>query len=173
MADTHYRMSASRAYAEMVDDRLRALRVTRLPGHPTLGDFTERRLLPAVRTCVSFSSRLEVLSQRLAWTSGLLRTRVDTNLSLQNRDLLSSMDRRTELQLRLQRTVEKLSVVAITYYAVALLDHLVAPLHLDRWVDREALLAGLSAITLASAWTGLRRVHRSIADEPRPGSVIT
>ena len=38
------------------------------------------------------------------------------------------MDKRADLQLRLQRTVEGLSVVAISYYAVSLAGYLLYPL---------------------------------------------
>ncbi len=38
----------------------------------------------------------------------------------QNQKILGSMDRRANLQLRLQQTVEGLSVAAITYYIVGL-----------------------------------------------------
>jgi uncharacterized membrane-anchored protein len=95
-------------------------------GYQTLADFTERRLAPAVRTCDSFSARLEDLSQRAAWTSELLRTRIDIALTKQNRDLLQSMDERARVQLRLQQTVEGLSVVAISYYLVALVGYLLS-----------------------------------------------
>lgn len=168
VARTDYRMSASRAYAEMVEDRLGSLRVKRVPGHQTLGDFTERRLLPAVRTCISFSSRLEVLSQRLSWTSSLLRTRVDTALSIQNRDLLQSMNRRTALQLHLQQTVEGLSVFAISYYAVGLLEHVLAAVHVGGHWDQIHLLAALVPVVLATAWISLRRFHRRL--ETRVGA---
>jgi uncharacterized membrane-anchored protein len=129
MAETRYRMSATRAYAQLSTDRLQSLSVSQVRGHPTLADFTERRLIPAMRTCNSFSQRLEDLSQRVAWTSSLLRTRVDTALARQNRDLLDSMNRRTYLQLRLQQTVEGLSVVAISYYLVGLLGYVFKSLH--------------------------------------------
>ncbi len=43
----------------------------------------------------------------------------------QNRDLLKSMNDRTRLQLRLQATVEGLSVAAISYYVVGLFGYLV------------------------------------------------
>lgn len=171
VARTDYRMSATRAYAEMVEDRLASLRVTRVPGHQTLGDFTERRLLPAVRTCMSFSSRLEVLSQRLSWTSSLLRTRVDTALSVQNRDLLQSMNRRTALQLHLQQTVEGLSVVAISYYAVGLLEHVLAAVHMGSHWDQIHLLAALVPVILATAWFSMRRFQRRM--ETRAGAVST
>lgn len=123
VAETRYRMSATRAYAQLSMDRLASLRIGVVRGYQTLADFTERRLVPAVRTCDSFSARLEDLSQRAAWTSELLRTRIDIALSKQNRDLLLSMDRRATLQLRLQQTVEGLSVVAISYYLVALVGY--------------------------------------------------
>lgn len=162
-ATTHYRMSASRAYAEMVDDRLRGLRIKRVSGYQSLDDFTERRLLPAVRTCISFSSRLDALSQRVAWTSSLLRTRVDTELSTQNRDLLLSMNRRTALQLRLQQTVEGLSVVAISYYAVGLLGHVLDGLDPGPTVSRTAILAVMVPIVFLAACLGLRWLHGSAA----------
>jgi len=144
MADTRYRMSATRAYAQLSTDRLQSLKVGEVRGHPTLADFTERRLVPAMRTCDSFSQRLEDLSQRVAWTSSLLRTRVDTALARQNLDLLESMDRRTQVQLRLQQTVEGLSVVAISYYLVGLLGYLYKSLHESVPALKPEIATGLS-----------------------------
>jgi uncharacterized membrane-anchored protein len=159
VAETRYRMSASRAYAQIVHDRLESLRVGRIKGQQTLGDFTDRRLLPAVRTCVSFSARLEDLSQRAAWASSLMRTRVDTALSMQNRDLLASMDRRTDLQLRLQQTVEGLSVVAISYYLVGLLGYVSHGLEAP-WPRHDVLMAAVVPVVLLVTWLGLKRVTR-------------
>jgi len=133
LAQTRYRMSATRAYAQICADRLAGLQVRSIDGHQTLSEFTDRRLVPAVRTCLSFIERVEELSQRASWTSGLLRTRIDTALARQNRDLLAAMNRRTQLQLRLQQAVEGLSVVAISYYLVALIGYatLLLPLKHD------------------------------------------
>jgi uncharacterized membrane-anchored protein len=158
MADTRYRMSASRAYAEIVTDRLNSLRIGRIPGYQTLADFTDRRLLPAVRTCISFSARLEDLSQRVAWTTSLLRTRVDTSLSQQNRDLLASMDRRTYLQLRLQQTVEGLSTVAIGYYMLGLFGYLVRGIERELPLDHDIVLALLVPVALFCAWFLAKRI---------------
>jgi uncharacterized membrane-anchored protein len=160
VAETHYRMSATRAYAQLSIDRLASLSIGAVRGHQTLADFTERRLTPAVRTCESFSTRLENLSQRAAWTSELLRTRIDIALAKQNRDLLTSMDRRTQLQLRLQQTVEGLSVVAISYYLVALVSYV---LHAVPGLPHEAAMAiavplVLAGVTLA-LWNLRRRLH--------------
>lgn len=166
VADTHYRMSASKAYAEIVEDRMRALRTARIAGHPTLADFTERRLLPAVRTCMSFSARIEVLSQRVAWTSGLLRTRVDTELARHNRDLLRSMNQRTDLQLRLQHAVEKLSVVAISYYAVGLFDHVLAGFIVSEDSHRATVVGILAIAIPILLWLSLGRIrHKFLSEE--------
>ena len=161
VAETRYRMSATRAYAQLSADRLASLTIGAVRGYQTLDDFTERRLMPAVRTCNSFSARLEDLSQRAAWTSALLRTRIDIALARQNRDLLSSMDRRTQLQLRLQQTVEGLSVVAISYYLVALIGHLLGAVH---GVPHETAMALVVPVVLLCVALGLRWARRHVIE---------
>lgn len=160
VAETRYRMSATRAYAQLSLDRLHTLGIGAIPGYQTLADFTERRLTPAVRTCDSFSARLDDLQQRAAWTSSLLRTRIDIALAKQNRDLLASVDTRTHLQLRLQQTVEGLSVVAISYYAVALIGYLAAPAH--AW--KEWVMVAAVPVVFAAAWLFARRLRRGLAE---------
>ena len=63
-SQTRFRMSASGAYGQLVDERLSALCVEPVRGYLSLADFTERRLHPALRTCTSFSSRLSDLAAR-------------------------------------------------------------------------------------------------------------
>lgn len=161
VAETRYRMSATRAYAQLSLERLSLLKISPVRGYQTLADFTERRLLPAVRTCDSFSARLEDLSQRVSWTSELLRTRVDIALAQQNRDLLQSMDRRTRLQLRLQQTVEGLSVVAISYYLVSLIGHALGALP---HVDHERVVAIAVPVVLIGVALMLRRLRHHLSE---------
>lgn len=123
--ETGYRLGATRAYAEIAANRLEKLEVRRIPGFPSLTDFTERRLLPAIRTCESFESRLGDLSERADGVIALLNTRIDTRIKAQNRDLLSSMESSLGIQLRLQSLIEGLSIIAATYYAVGLIAYLV------------------------------------------------
>lgn len=165
VAQTRYRMSASKAYAQISNDRLIALRIGRVPGNTTLADFTDRRLLPAVRTCVSFSARLDDLSQRLEWSSSLLRTRVETSLSRQNRDLLQSVDRRNDLQLRLQQTVEGLSVVAISYYSIGLMNYLLKGF--GEWghgLGHDRFIAVTVPMTLLGTWLVVKYIRRRLHD---------
>ena len=87
-----------------------------------------RRFDPAIRTVSSTQDRLNSQLNRTTRTAELLRTQVDVSRSAQSQTLLTSMDRRNAVQLRLQRTVEGLSVIAISYYAVNLLAGFLFPM---------------------------------------------
>ncbi len=121
---SQFRFGACRAYFELVTTRIGELRERRLPGIQTIAEFMERRFTPAVATCNTVSQRLHDLSERVAQASGLLSTRVDITRERQNQALLASMDRRAKLQLRLQQTVEGLSVAAIVYYVAGVVGYL-------------------------------------------------
>lgn len=118
-----YRMSATAAYGRIAASRLAELDVVPIAGHPSLADFTERRLWPAVRTCAALTDRLALLNGRAAQFTALLRTRIETHIENQNGRLLASMDRSARMQLQLQQLVEGLSTVAVTYYALGLLSY--------------------------------------------------
>ncbi len=165
---TAYRFSAAMAYNALVEARLAELREERIEGYQTLGEFLDRRLAPAMRTCASVSDRLADLSRRATRAANLLRTRVDFALERQNQGLLHSMDRRAKLQLRLQQPVEGLSVAAISYYLVGLVNYgakavATAGLALD-----PTLVTGLAIpAVVAVVWAGLRRARRAIARTER------
>jgi uncharacterized membrane-anchored protein len=122
-ARTLYRFSASEAYHALVLRRITELREGRMEGMQTLEEFMERRLEPAMNTCRAMAARQDALSRRVARATQLLSTRVDLTREQQNQVVLANMDRRAQLQLRLQETVEGLSVAAITYYIVGLVAY--------------------------------------------------
>ena len=140
-SDVHFRFSAAAAYHELVLQRINDLRETRIAGLQTFREFIERRLAPAMNTCRAVSARQETLSRRVSRATQLLSTRVDISRERQNQALLESMNRRAKLQLRLQQTVEGLSVAAITYYVVSLVGYLAKGLH-SAGVAINAELAG-------------------------------
>jgi uncharacterized membrane-anchored protein len=117
---TRYRFDAAQAYDALVRQRLEELRELRIPGLSTIGEFMQRRMAPAMATCRSTARRIGDLASRVSRASELLRTRVDIVREQQNHALLASMNRRAQLQLRLQQTVEGLSIIVITYYGAAL-----------------------------------------------------
>lgn len=161
---TTYRFSAARAYYALIQERMKAMREERLSGHPPAMEFLHRRLAPAMETCENLSRRLESLSGRIGRASALLRTRVDVSLEAQNRDLLNSMDRRARLQLRLQQTVEGLSVVAISYYLLSLVSYLAkGAKNAGLWpVDPYVVVGVAFPFVFGGIWYGVRKVRRSI-----------
>jgi uncharacterized membrane-anchored protein len=124
LVSNHFRFGACKAYDALVKTRIAELRERRLAGLQTIEEFMARRFTPAVATCSAVSQRLLGLSERVAQASALLSTRVGIARERQNQALLASMDRRAKLQLRLQQTVEGLSVAAIVYYAAGLVGYL-------------------------------------------------
>ncbi len=164
VARTTYRFGAANAYYRLVRQRTAELRELRVEGFPNIADFVERRLAPAMDTCVTIAHRQEELSARIARNSQLLRTRVDIEMQQQNKLLLEQMNRRAKLQLRLQETVEGLSIVAITYYASQLVNYLakgttglIAP------VTPEIATAISIPIIATAVALGLRRMRKALA----------
>ena len=162
-ATTNYRFSAARAYSALVSQRIEDLRGARLEWMQPLDEFLLRRLAPAMETCNNVHARQESLSVRIARASDLLRTRVDVALEAQNRDLLRSMNRRARTQLRLQQTVEGLSVAAISYYLVGLIAYAAkAASGAGVKVDPD-LVAGLAIpVVVALVWFAVRRLRRAV-----------
>ena len=162
---TSTRFHASSAYAALVDKRFENMRPVRTPGLQTLCGYINRRLDPAMRTCQSVSERLESLAKRIARTSDLLRTRVDVALERQNRDLLRSMNRRAHLQLRLQETVEGLSVVVISYYLVGLIAYLLkgADSAMTLPVSSNLLIGVSVPLVAGGVWLTLRAMKARLA----------
>ena len=160
---TQFRFGASRAYHDLVRARIAELRERRLPGTQTIEEFMSRRLSPAMATCESVAHRLRDMSERVAQASGLLSTRVEIAREKQNQALLGSMDRRARLQLRLQQTVEGLSIAAVTYYVVGLVGYAAKALKASG-VHVEPDLAMGVAIPVVAALVALalRRVRRRI-----------
>ncbi|MEM1410046.1 MAG: DUF3422 domain-containing protein [Pseudomonadota bacterium] len=122
---TSFRFSASRAYYSVVLERIDRLREERIDGRQRIGTFMDRRLGPAMRTCEAVEQRHSSLAERATRAAQLLRARVNVAVEEQNKRLLESLNNRSGAQLRLQETVEGLSVIALTYYAVGLFSYLV------------------------------------------------
>lgn len=165
-ADHHYRFGAAEAYHEIVRRRLLELREGRCGTLQTWQEFMERRLAPAMNTCEAAMARLESLSQRVTRATQLLSTRIGITRELQNQQLLESMDRRAAAQLRLQATVEGLSVAAVTYYIVGLVQYLAEGL-LESGVriDPGAVTAASIPVVAILVFLAVRRVRRSVAKQ--------
>lgn len=166
VAASHYRFSAAKAYYDLVRNRITELREVRIEGLQTFREFTERRLAPAMNTCLAVSARQEALSERVARASQFLATRVDLTREHQNQALLASMDRRASMQLRLQETVEGLSIAAVTYYVVGLIGYAAKGLVAFGVAVSSELVMGLSIpLVLLATAAGLRRIRSGFGND--------
>ena len=160
-AATHSRFSASVAYFELVDKRIAEINESVLPGMQTVGEFMDRRLTPARSTCEWATRRQDALSQRVSRISSLLRTRVEIEQQQSSQALLATMNSRQDLQLKLQSTVEGLSVAAITYYIVGLVSYLAKGASKVGWPwSAESTAAVAIPLVGLGVWWSLRRLHQ-------------
>ncbi len=162
MADTDYRFSATQAYGRIVHDRLAEIGEVAVDTRQRLSEFLDRRFEPALRTTANITRRQGHLSARIARVVSLARTRVEVSLQTQHRTQLEAMARRARLQLRLQRTVEGLSVMAISYYAIGILGYL-----MGGWFSSghlKLLISIISPLLLLGIWYLLRTYRRKLME---------
>jgi uncharacterized membrane-anchored protein len=166
-AEHDFRFSATRAYDALVTQRLIELREKPIHGTQTIGEFMRKRLSPAIATVAATAQRLDSLAERISRTSGLLRTRVDIATEEQNRELLEKLTRGQELQLRLQSTVEGLSIAAITYYVISLLLYAAKALKAAGTpINPEIAVGAAVPLVLGGVWSMTRRIHRALRTYP-------
>jgi uncharacterized membrane-anchored protein len=163
VAATAFRFSAAQAYWDLVSTRVNELREVRIGDRRTIKEFLSRRLAPAMNSCAAAARRQEEMSARIERASALLRTRVDVAREEQNQKLLAAMERRGKIALRLQQTVEGLSVVAITYYAAGLLGYLVKPLK-SLWpqLNPDWFVAAAVPLLAFGVWRAVHRLRRDL-----------
>lgn len=161
-AKAAFRFSATRAYEAIVAQRIDVLREERFNGRQTFREFMMRRYDPAMRTVAATEQRLRDMSERALRAGDLLRTSVDVERQAQNQKLLESMDKRADLQLRLQKTVEGLSVVAISYYAVNLVVYSLSPLAAPIGISNLLLFSIVTPLTIFGVWWLVRRIRKSV-----------
>jgi uncharacterized membrane-anchored protein len=140
---SRHRFSATQAYAQLVFERMGELRESHVGDCQRLGIFIERRFKPTVRYCAATEQRLEQLAEGVANLGDLLQARVQVEMEEQNAEILRSLNARAESQIKIQRAVEGLSIIAITYYLLSLFKLVYAGLHtLGAPISaRDALLA--------------------------------
>ncbi|MBO9466063.1 DUF3422 domain-containing protein [Tropicibacter sp. R15_0] len=161
-ARTSFRMGATGAYEAIVNQRIAVLREEHYKGRQTFAEFMMRRYDPAMRTVKSAGVRLDNMVARATRAADLLRTQVEVGRSAQNQQLLHSMNQRAELQLRLQETVEGLSVVAISYYAVSLVGYLLYPLAGAIGLSKGMMTSLTVLPVVAVVWWMIRRIKHKV-----------
>lgn len=162
-AQTSHRFSASQTYYAIMQQRIAELREERIEGLQMLYEFRKQRVTSAMGTFDIVRSHLETLSLRVTRASSMLRTRVDISTESQIRDLLKSMDDRARLQLRLQETVEGLSVVVLSYYLLGIVGYGLKAAKAAGYAINVELITGIAIpVILTIVYFGVRRLRRRV-----------
>lgn len=163
-ARTRLRFSATQAYAQLVFERIAELHESRTGDCQQLGTFIAQRFRPTVRYCESTDQRLTRIGGAVAHLGNLLQARVQVDMEEQNSQILQSLSTRADTQIKIQKAVEGLSIIAISYYLFSLFKLLyqgILTLGVD-WSPRTALLTSMpvAAIIIGAIAYRIRNARR-------------
>src|SRR3989339_736768 len=129
----------------------------------TFGDFLNRRIEPSRRTLRHTRQRINDLNTRIAHARELLQTNINLAIEEQNQSLLSSMEKRSHLQLRLQEAVEGLSIAAISYYTVSLLKLIFGGLtHMGLHFDKDLATGIAVPVVVGTVWLSIHKIKEHV-----------
>ena len=156
-----YRFAASKAYGDVLHARLLSIREGSTPHGSSIGRYLGNRVDPALGTCLAMEKRLGVLTTKIERAIELLNVRIGLDLQIQNKTVLETIARTAQSQFRLQATVEGLSVIAISYYALGILSYLLAgPLEFLA-LDKTLTLSIAAPFAVLVVWLFVRRLRKS------------
>lgn len=160
-SETRFRFSASNAYFEIIDARIKTLAEKEYGDLQTISGFLRSRLEPARATIQSVEKRQVTLTGDISRALTLLRTRIDIEMNEGNQALLKSLDGRYKQQLLISQAVEGLSSIAITYYAVGLLSYFLKAFEKTGQlpVPYTVILASSVPLILFAVWYFVRRLR--------------
>ncbi len=155
-----YRFAACKAYGDIVQARLGAIGERPTPLGSSLSRFILNRVDPALRTYAAMEKRLDVLFAKIERAVELLNVRIGLDMQIQNKQVLQTIAETGRSQFLLQRTVEGLSTIAISYYTIGLLGYVLAtPLEMFE-IDKTLVLSIAAPFVLLSVWLLVRAVRK-------------
>jgi uncharacterized membrane-anchored protein len=156
-----YRFAAGHAYGDILRMRLGGLRESSTTRGSTLTHYIGNRVDPGLATCAAMEKRLAVLSAKIERAIGLLNVRIGVDMQVQNAAVLDNIARTARSQFMLQRTVEGLSTIAISYYLLGILSYaLAAPLRELHW-EKTMTLSITAPFVVLVVWLMARAVRRA------------
>jgi uncharacterized membrane-anchored protein len=157
---TSFRFAATQAYGEVLTERLARLREKAIGEFTTIERFINNRAQPALATCKAMEKRLQALTDKVQRSIELLDARITLSIQTQNRSVLDAISATGRSQYRLQLTVEGLSIIAISYYALGILGYLFEGLHEVLPFTKGEMLAVSAPVVVLLVFLGIRRLRR-------------
>jgi len=156
-----YRFAAGHAYGDVLRMRLAGIRENSTTRGSTLTHYIGNRVDPGLATCAAMEKRLAVLSEKIERAIGMLNVRIGVDMQVQNAAVLDSIARTGRSQFLLQRTVEGLSTIAISYYLLGIVGYALAgPLEMLHW-QKTMTLSIAAPIVLLVVWLMVRAIRKS------------
>lgn len=162
---TSYRFAASQAYGEVLRARLRGLREQRIQTTTTLERYLSLRIEPALATCLAVEKRQSALAEKIDRATELLNTRISLDIQTQNKAVLSTIADTARSQFRLQKTVEGLSTIAISYYLLGILSYILTGVSEFAHLSKPLLIAVAAPFVVLVVWLMIRSVRGHFRDE--------
>jgi uncharacterized membrane-anchored protein len=162
---TSYRFAASHAYGEVLRTRLRALGERPIPGATSLERYLGNRIDPALATCRAVEKRQAALADKMERATELLNTRISLDIQAQNKAVLSTIADTARSQFRLQKTVEGLSTIAISYYLLGILSYILTGVSEFAHLSKPLLIAVAAPFVVLVVWLMIRSVRGHFRDE--------
>jgi uncharacterized membrane-anchored protein len=165
--ETTFRFSATHAYGQILAERLARLGETPIGESTTIQRYLDNRVQPALATCRAMEKRLTDLGTKVQRSIELLDATITVSIQTQNQEVLDTILRTAQSQYRLQETVEGLSIIAISYYALGILGYIAEGLHELLPLDKPVLLTVLAPMVILVVFLGIRRLRRTIHNGPQ------
>jgi uncharacterized membrane-anchored protein len=164
-----YRLSASVPYDRIVQSNLVALQERSYPPLRQISEYVSWKITGVTDGYQQLLRRIDAMEKDFEATVAVLRTHIELRLQEQNiqsqdqnMKLLASVDSTTRAQAILQRTVESLSVIVITYYLTGLGSYVLKACYELGWVKNANVATAIFVpIAFAISFT-LMTVGRKI-----------
>jgi uncharacterized membrane-anchored protein len=138
-----YNLASAGPYDSILRTTVEDLHEQPLERLESLGAHVLRRIRGIADGYQRLIQRIEALEKSFEGMVGIIRTRIDLAMEQQNLTILSSVDRTTKAQVRLQRMVESLSIVVQAYYLAGLGSYLFKALEHHGWLADAATATAL------------------------------
>ena len=129
-------------------------------GASTIERYLGNRIDPALATCLAVEKRENALASKIERGIELLNATISLDLQSQNRQILHTIAQTSERQLHLQRTVEGLSVIAISYYLIGIVGYALAGAAELTHFSKGMVLAALVPAIVGTVWLVVVRIRR-------------
>lgn len=164
-----YNLASAVPYDSIIRTTIEDLREQPLEQLESLGAHVTRRIRGIADGYQRLIHRIEALEKSFEGMVSIIRTRIDLAMEQQNLTILSSVDRTTKLQVRLQRMVESLSIVVQAYYLTGLANYAFKALEYRGWLaDATTATALFIPIAFGAAflltWQAKRFLQRGAED---------